>query len=212
MDIGTWRVPARIETERLTLRSYSLDDVPAMDAVIPANKAYLETFLPWAKDEPIGTDKRTEIVEEFVAKFTAREDFTMGIFDRATGEYIGGTGFHTRQGPGILEIGYWLAEKRQGQGLMTEAAAALTRVAVSYAHAQRVEIRCNPQNIKSRNIPERLGFVFEGSHTGPCGSDQREELQEVWVLTPETFADAAASAAPRPQIFDATGSPLQWAV
>jgi len=212
MDIGTWRVPARIETERLTLRCYSLDDVPAMDAVIPANKAHLETFLPWAKDEPIGTDKRTELVEEFIAKFVAREDFTMGMFDRATGEYIGGTGFHTRQGPGILEIGYWLAENRQGQGLMSEAAAALTRVAVSYAHAQRVEIRCNPQNAKSRNVPQRLGFAFEDTIVGPCGSDQREEPQEIWALTHGTFADSAASAAPRPSLFDANGSPLQWPV
>lgn len=210
MDVGTWRIPALIETERLVLRCYALDDVPAMDVVIPANRAHLETFLPWAREEPVDTDKRRELVEEFIAKFRAREDFTMGIFDRSTGEYIGGTGFHTRQGPGILEIGYWLAADREGQGLMTEAAAALTRAAFSFAHAQRVEIRCEPSNERSKRVPQRLGFALEDTLVGPCGSDAREELQEVWALDRETFADAAASAAPRPDIFDATGSPLKW--
>jgi len=195
-----WRVPFRIETQRLVLRCYSIDDVAAMDQVIPANKTHLETFLPWALEEPVGTERRTELVEEFIAKYRAREDFTMGIFDRATGEYIGGTGFHTRQGPGILEIGYWLAEDRQGLGLMSEAAAALTRVGFSYAHAERVEIRCELPNMRSGNVAQRLGFAL----------DRIEDDNQVWALTTTTFPDSAASAAPRPTIFDATASQLAW--
>jgi RimJ/RimL family protein N-acetyltransferase len=210
MDVGQWRVPARIETQRLVLRCYTPEDVEAMDVVVPANKEHLETYLPWARDEPIGHEKRTELVSDFVAKFRAREDFVMGIFDRATGEYIGGTGLHTRQGPGVLEIGYWLAAHRQGEGLITEAAAALTRTAFSYAHAPRVEIHCEPTNVRSRNVPLRLGFVLEDTRVAPCGSDRREELNEFWVLNRENFADSAASAAPRPAIFDAQGSRLAW--
>lgn len=195
-----WRVPARIETTRLVLRCYSLDDVPAMDTVIPANRDHLKLFLPWAVEEPIGTDKRTQIVEEFIAKYTARADFTMGIFDRETGEYIGGTGYHTRQGPGVLEIGYWLAENRQGEGLMTEAAAALARVGISYAFADRVEIRCELANGRSKNVARRIGFALEAV----------VDDSEVWVITRDTFPDSAASAAPRPRIFDAIGSELTW--
>jgi RimJ/RimL family protein N-acetyltransferase len=183
-----------------------------MDDVIPANRAHLETFLPWAREEPIGTEKRTELINGFIAKFAAREDFTMGIFDRATGAYIGGTGFHTRQGPGVLEIGYWLAADAQGKGLMTEAAAALTRVAFSYAHAPRVEIRCEPANERSRGVPIRLGFTLEDTRMAVCGSDEREELAEIWVLTSETFADSGASAAPRPVLRDANGDQLAWPV
>ena len=207
-----WRIPARIHTARLTLRQYTLGDVGAMDEVIPANRSHLETYLPWAREEPIGTDKRTELVTDFIAKFAAREDFTMGIFDRATGAYLGGTGLHTRQGPGVLEIGYWLAADAQGKGLMTEAAAALTRVAFSFAHAPRVEIRCEPGNERSRGVPRRLGFTLEDTRVGPCGSDQREELAEIWVLDTVTFPDSAASAAPRPALQDANGDTLAWPV
>ena len=207
-----WRIPARIDTPRLTVRGYKPDDVAAMDEVIPANRAHLERFMPWAREEPIGTHKRTELVAEFIAKFAAREDFTMGIFDGQTGAYLGGTGLHSRQGPGVLEIGYWLAEDAQGKGLITEAAAALTRVAFSFAHAPRVEIRCEPANERSRGVPQRLGFVLEDTRMAVCGSDEREELAEIWVLTSATFPDSAASAAPRPDVYDANGDALAWPV
>ena len=207
-----WRIPARIDTPRLTVRGYKPDDVAAMDEVIPANRAHLERFMPWAREEPIGTHKRTGLVAEFIAKFAAREDFTMGVFDRQKGAYLGGTGLHSRQGPGVLEIGYWLAEDAQGKGLMTEAAAALTRVAFSFAHAPRVEIRCEPANERSRGVPQRLGFVLEDTRMAVCGSDEREELAEIWVLTSATFPDSAASAAPRPDVYDASGDALAWPV
>ncbi|MGC4175819.1 GNAT family N-acetyltransferase [Demequina sp.] len=208
----TWRVPARIETARLVLRPYTLEDVAAMDDVIPANREHLLTFLPWAVDEPVGTEKRTELVEKFIADFKAGTAFTLGIFDRATGEFIGGTGLHLRDHPGHLEIGYWLAEHRQGEGLMTEAAAALTRVALQWSHSPFVEIRCSPANARSRLVPQRLGFALVDTLETTCGSDAREELTELWQLTPEAFLDSPASAEARPALVDGIGSPLAWPV
>jgi len=207
-----WRVPARIETARLVLRCYEPADAATMDVVIPANKTHLETFMPWATDEPLGTDKRRELVDKFIADYKAGDDFVMGIFDRASGAYLGGTGLHTRQGPDVLEIGYWLAEDAQGHGFMTEGAAALTRVAITYTGAPRVEIRCDPVNVRSRNVPQRLGFQLEDTRVAACGADGHQELAEIWVLTPNSFLDAAASAAPLPHLFDGIGSPLAWPV
>lgn len=45
---------------------------------------------------------------------------------------------------------------------MTEAVEALTMFAVKEFGAKRVEIRCDPENIRSRRIPEKLGFILEG--------------------------------------------------
>ena len=205
-----WRAPARIETERLVLRCYALADVGAMDQVIPANRAHLETFLPWAREEPISTEQRSELVERFRADFKAGTDFTLGIFDRANGEFLGGTGLHLRDHPDHLEIGYWLAESRQGEGLVTEAAAALTRVALQASHSPFIEIRCAPDNARSRRIPQRLGYSLADTLVTTCGSDAREELTELWQLTAENYLDSPASAEPRPQLFDANGSPLAW--
>lgn len=199
-----WRVPARIETERLTLRCYVPADAGAMDEVIPANRAHLIEFMTWAEAEPIGPDNRRALVEKFIADYKAGTDeFAMGIFTHDE-EYIGGTGYHAHEDH--LEIGYWLAEHAQGHGLVTEAAGALTRVALQLAFSPFAEICCDPSNLRSQGVPRRLGY-------SRCGFREVEgRTQEVWQLTEEAFPDSPASAEPYPQLFDANGSPTAWPV
>ncbi len=212
MPRDQWTAPARIETERLVLRCYTLDDIPALDTVVPANRERLITYLPWAEHEPLAPSARRETVQGFIDGFAAGSDFTLGIFDRATGAYLGGTGLHLRVHlpPDTLEIGYWLAADAEGKGLMTEAAAALTWVALAAMRAKRVEIHCDPANTRSRAVPARLGYVLEDTRHGPCGGDGREALQEIWAITRGTFAGSPASATPRPAIHDAAGHAMDW--
>jgi len=200
-----WRVPARIETARLVLRCYEPGDAATMDVVIPANRDYLLEFMAWARDEPIGEENRRALVDKFIADYKAgTAEYTMGLFTRDGGEYIGGTGYHVREDH--LEIGYWIAEDAQGQGLMTEAAGALTRVALQYSSAPFVAICCHPANVRSKGVPMRLGYTLNGA------KDVDGEPHEFWQLTQEAFLDSPASAEPRPHLFDGIGSPLAWPV
>lgn len=57
------------------------------------------------------------------------------------------------------EPGYWLDEDRQGLGIMTRATARLIEFAFDKQECNRVVLRCAAENIKSRGIPERLGFI-----------------------------------------------------
>jgi len=59
-------------------------------------------------------------------------------------------------------IGYWLGERFQGSGVMTKSCKALIEYAFRELKLNRVEIRCAEKNLRSRAIPERLGFVNEG--------------------------------------------------
>lgn len=205
----TWQMPDAVRTERLLLRNYVPGDVPAMDAVIPANRAHLATFLPWARDEPVGRARRAELVAQFRREFAARQTFTFGIF-LTEGSYIGGTGLHARIGPGALEIGYWIARDDQGHGYVTEAASALTRVGLFYAGAGRIEIRCEPENARSRRVPERLGYRLVDTRVDACGGDGREELVEIWEMTVDAFWTSTAAEHVRPALRDAAGKDLPW--
>lgn len=60
------------------------------------------------------------------------------------------------------EIGYWLSEEFQKQGIMTRAVSALCEFAFGQLGLNRIQIKCAVGNIPSKNIPQRLGFKFEG--------------------------------------------------
>ena len=60
-------------------------------------------------------------------------------------------------------IGYWLAETHQGRGLVTTACRALVDHAFSAWTLNRVEVRAAVDNLRSRAVPERLGFTLEGT-------------------------------------------------
>jgi ribosomal-protein-serine acetyltransferase len=67
-------------------------------------------------------------------------------------------------------IGYWLGAAYQGRGLITDAVRALLAYAFGELGLNRVEITCPHDHLRSRHIPERLGFREEGTRR-----------QTVWV-------------------------------
>jgi ribosomal-protein-serine acetyltransferase len=60
------------------------------------------------------------------------------------------------------EIGYWLAPPFQGRGVMTKTCRFLVAYAFAELNLNRVEILCAVENLRSRAVPERLGFREEG--------------------------------------------------
>ncbi|MBK9322338.1 MAG: GNAT family N-acetyltransferase [Bdellovibrionaceae bacterium] len=59
------------------------------------------------------------------------------------------------------EIGYWILGRHEGRGYMREAVGALTQALHNHGF-NRVEIRCDPNNSRSSNIPRALGYQLEG--------------------------------------------------
>lgn len=60
------------------------------------------------------------------------------------------------------QIGYWLGEEYQGNGIMTDVTRALTDYIFNELKLNKAEIRVASDNKKSRSIPERLGYANEG--------------------------------------------------
>ena len=119
--------------------------------------------MPLAENEPQTLDEKIELLRAFRGRFDHVEDFVYGIFSRDEKRVLGGTGLHTRVGEDAFEIGYWIRADAVGQGLCTEATAALTRTAIEACGADRVEIRVEPSNARSAAVPRRLGFVEEAT-------------------------------------------------
>jgi ribosomal-protein-serine acetyltransferase len=60
------------------------------------------------------------------------------------------------------EIGYWIGASFQGRGIMTRSCRAMLAYAFDELKLNRVEIYCAVDNLRSRAVPERLGFRKEG--------------------------------------------------
>jgi ribosomal-protein-serine acetyltransferase len=132
----------------------------AIFTVVDRERAHLRKWLPWV-DGATGPDDTLKFIKTSLAQFANNEGLTAGIW--CGKEYAGAVGTHkidwlNRK----VEIGYWLASKFQGRGIITDACRLLTNHAFQEWALNRVEIRCAPRNTKSCAIPVRLGFQLEG--------------------------------------------------
>jgi RimJ/RimL family protein N-acetyltransferase len=202
--------PYRIETPRLVLRCWEPRDAPLLKDALDSSLEHLRPWMPWARYEPEPLEAKVDLLRRFRGSFDLGQDFVYGIFSREESEVLGGTGLHTRVGDDAFEIGYWIRASRTREGLATEAAAALTRVAFDVCEADRVEIRVDPANERSLAVPQKLGFAEEATlHRRLPPSEGQEGPRDVVVFTlfrsdlPGSFVASVELEA-----FDAAGSRL----
>lgn len=151
----------KIETQRLLIRCYEPADAHKMHSAITGSLDHLKPWIPWARQEPKELEWMENFVRLFRGQFDLGQDAVFGIFDKDETVQIGGTGLHNRIGKDAREIGYWINVRYIHQGYASEAVTALIRVAFEIEQLSRLEIRCAPDNVASRRIPQRLGFQHE---------------------------------------------------
>lgn len=197
----------RIETDRLTIRPWSPADAPLVKKAQDESRPNLRQWMTWADREPPELDEVVARMRSLRAAFDRGEDFTMGVFSH-DGEVLGSTGLHPRVGDGGIEIGYWVHAARQRQGIATEIAGALTRVAFEVAKVRWVEIRVATSNVVSAKVPPKLGFTLEATLREriamPGG---RFEDARVFSLFAADYPSSAAKLQ-RAQAYDALGRAL----
>lgn len=59
------------------------------------------------------------------------------------------------------EIGYWVRQGHQGQGLMTEAVGLVVNFAQEVLGAKRIDMKMSDSNVRSWKLAERVGFKLE---------------------------------------------------
>ncbi len=156
------RVPKEIVTERLILRPPREEDGEAIIAAIEASRPELEAWMDWAPsmrtvDDAVGFVRRVQ------DSWTARAEFSLGIFRRTDGQYIGGTGMHRPNwSVPSMEIGYWMSTPETGKGYVRETVAALTSVGFGQLGLRRITITCAATNDRSRRVAEAVGYQLEG--------------------------------------------------
>jgi RimJ/RimL family protein N-acetyltransferase len=161
IDPQKLEIPEQFESERLVIRAPRVRDAKELRAAIEESLDNLRPWMPWAKDVPTLADSRANL-RKARRKFLAGKDFRLNIFLKGTETFVGGSGIH-RVDWSIpkVEIGYWVRNRFEGQGYVTEAVNAITEFAIRYFGARRIEIRMDDRNEPSWRVAERCGYELE---------------------------------------------------
>ena len=142
------------------LRVLREDDAAELFAITDANRAYLRRWLPWVDLVTTEDDSRS-FLSNVIAQREEGRGPTFGVL--CNGALVGVVGYlPVDRVNRVGEIGYWLAEKAQGRGVMTQCCRFVVRYGFLTLDLNRIQIAAGTENRESRAIPERLGFTFEG--------------------------------------------------
>jgi ribosomal-protein-serine acetyltransferase len=125
-----------------------------------ANRDHLRPWMPWV-DATTSVDAERAYLRMVAQKFVEGREYGFAIVVNDT--VVGNIGLEIADDASEAEVGYWLAADAQGRGIMTRATEALVRFAFEELARNRVVILCAVDNERSRGIPERLGFMLEGT-------------------------------------------------
>ncbi|HEX3075422.1 MAG TPA: GNAT family protein [Lachnospiraceae bacterium] len=147
-----------LETERLLLRPWSIDD--KKDHYEYAKSKVVGPMAGWKPHDSI--EESEKIIQMFI-----KEDETWAIVCKENGKVIGSVGLHNdgKRDLGSDKarmLGYVLSEEFWGQGIMTEACKRVMRFAFEDMNLEILSVCHYPFNIKSKRVIEKLGFHYEG--------------------------------------------------
>jgi ribosomal-protein-alanine N-acetyltransferase len=146
-------------TERLHLRKINREDAAEYFAFASDPEVTRHTI--WNAHETIEDGRK--FIERVLTQYEQREAFHWGIIDRMTNRLIGRVGFiHFDVSHDKTELGFALAKSCWGKGIMTEAARQIVDYAFRELGVNRVEGRCNHDNLGSSRVMEKLGMKLEG--------------------------------------------------
>lgn len=150
-------------TERLLLREFTMEDIPAVFAIFSR-----EDVNQWTETDPMRTLEEAETrVKSRISLFKDRMGIRWAVTLRERPkEVIGSCGFFSvRRGTQTVEIGYDLHPEYWNKGLMTEALREMVRSSFgpdNLVPVHRMEALVMPGNLPSIHVLEKLGFEREG--------------------------------------------------
>lgn len=146
-----------LRTDRLTLRPWTPDDLPALlrYAQHPSIFANLRDRFPNPYTE--------EAAHAFIEMANSQTPVNIFAIDM-DGEAIGSIGYFRQHDVNRFsaEIGYWMGLPFRGRGIVVEALSALCAHLFEHSDLIRLYASVFGRNPASRKVLERAGFQFEG--------------------------------------------------
>lgn len=186
-----------ISTERLVLRPFDEDDVPALTDMMNDEQVAAWTAVPQPYSE---AGARRWIDEYAPAERTAGRGLDLAVTEFLTQRLVGviqlaKTNWHIRS----TELSYIVAPWARGEGYASEAALATAQWLFNDQKFERIELRTAADNTASQQVAQKIGCISEGVLRSACIARARTEDGTwtevrtdyiVWSLLPEDLEGA----------------------
>ncbi len=136
-----------------------------------------------------------ENIETFIKKSHkfARKGtiYIFGIVPDDASEVVGTLGIHDVS---VMhkkaEVGYWLAKKFRGRGIMPEAIGLALKFCFKELKLQRVQAPTLPENVISQKLLKSCGFKYEGRHRNYYRHHKRIKDAYMYAITKDDYRSA----------------------
>ncbi len=152
----------RIETDRLILRRYVIEDADAMYKNW-ASDSEVTKFLTWQPHSSV--DVSRSIIEDWLKEYSDEKYYHWAIVLKDNGnEPIGGiSAVQMNEDISMVHIGYCLGRAWWRRGIMSEALKAVMDFMFDTVEVNRVESRHDPMNPNSGKVMQKCGMKYEGT-------------------------------------------------
>ena len=157
-NIGT----KRIESERLILRQFVLEDDKAMFNNW-ASDAEVTKYLTWPAHKSLDISK--QVLRDWVNNYKNPDFYQWAIIVKDFSiEPIGSISVvHQDEEVGMAHIGYCIGRKFWHEGITSEALKMVINFLFDEVPVNRIESRHDPRNLNSGRVMKKCGMIYEGT-------------------------------------------------
>ena len=149
-----------IETERLLLRRFTVDDAQEFFQNVTSDLE-VNRFLTWQLHETV-EDTKT-LLSEWTKRYESPERYCWAIVLKETGQIVGTIAAPTvKNRIETVEVTYCIGSKWWGQGIVPEALKNVMKYFFEEIQANRIEAGFDANNPKSGRVMEKVGMKKEG--------------------------------------------------
>lgn len=159
-----------LETERLILRRFTVEDAAAM-------------YRNWASDDevtkymtwPAHTSEEVtqSLLQEWVERYADETCYQWAIVLKEIGEPVGSISVVSmKESLGIMDVGYCIGKRWWHQGITSEALKAVMNFLFDTVGANRIEAQHDPKNPNSGKVMQKCGMQYEGTQRSAGWNNQ----------------------------------------
>lgn len=178
---------ASLVANGLCIRPFEVTDTAAFVNAVHESVSTVGAWMPWCRATYRADDARSWF-DQCSANLRSARAYDLGIFSADGAELYGGIGINQlNEQHNFANVGYWVRQSRQRQGIATRAVRMIAAYGFNHLEKTRLEIVAAVDNAPSRGVAVKAGGVFECVARNRLIVDGRPVAAAIYSLIPEQF-------------------------